>query len=88
MVTKYQEIHLLVFRFQICFTASVNPSVNTPEFSNGFAVLIISSISSLEMNKVDPFPDLSASFPLILMYLLHSKVHLKLYCLLIQAIYL
>ena len=64
MLTKHQEIHLLVFLF-LCFTVSVTPSVNTLESSNGFMILIISFISSFEIKKVNPFPALTAPFPLI-----------------------
>ena len=64
LLTKPQEIHLLVF-FNSCFTVSVNPSINTPESSNDFVIFIISFISSFEINKVNPFPALTAPFPLI-----------------------
>ena len=64
MLTKLQEIRLLVF-FISCFTVSVTPSINTPESSNDFTILIISLISSFEINKVNPFPALIALFPLI-----------------------
>ena len=47
------------------FTVSVTPSMNTPESSNDFIILIISFISLFEINKVNPFPALTAPFPLI-----------------------
>ena len=64
VLTKHQEIHSLVF-FISYFTVSVNPSVNTPESSSGFMMLIISITSSFEINKVNPFPALTAPFLLI-----------------------
>ena len=48
--------NLSSYFFVSCFTVSVTPSINTPESSNDFMVLIISFISSLEINKVNPFP--------------------------------
>ena len=47
------------------FTVSVTTSINTPESSSDFMIAIISSISSFEMNKVNPFPALAAPFPFI-----------------------
>ena len=41
------------------------PSINTFESSNDFMILIIPFISSFEINKVNPFPALTAPFPLI-----------------------
>ena len=64
VLTKHQEIHSLVF-FISYFTVSVNPSVNTPESSSGFMMLIISITSSFEINKVNPFPAVTAPFLLI-----------------------
>ena len=64
VLAKHQEAHHLDF-FNSCFTASVTPSVNTPERSNGFAILKVSSICSFEMNKVNYFRALTAPFPLI-----------------------
>ena len=64
MVAKLQEIHLLVF-FISCFTVSVTLSINTPEPSKDFVILMISFISSFEINKVNFFPTLTAPFPLI-----------------------
>ena len=63
VLTKLQEISLLVFI--LCFTVSVIPSINKPESSNDFIILIISFISSLETNKVNRFNTLTAHFPLI-----------------------
>ena len=48
--------------FVSCFTISVAPSINRPESSGHFTILIISSISSYEMNNVNPFPALTAPF--------------------------
>ena len=74
--------------FIYCFTASVTQSINTSEYFNDFTILIILSKSSFEINKVNPFPALTALFPLSFKVILHLKLHLKLYCLLIQLIYL
>ena len=65
MVAKLQEIHLLVFFFILCFTVSVTPSINTPKPSKDFIILMLSFISSFEINKVNLFPTLTAPFPLI-----------------------
>ena len=51
--------------FISCFTVLVTPSINTPESPNDFMILIISFISSFEINKVNPFPALTALFPRI-----------------------
>ena len=51
--------------FISCFTVLVPPSINTPEFSYDFIILLISFISSFEINKVNPFPVLTVPFPLI-----------------------
>ena len=48
-----------------CFTVSLTPSINTHESSNYFMILIISYISSFKINKVNPFPALTARFPFI-----------------------
>ena len=48
-----------------CFTVSVTSSTNRPESSDSFMILIISFISSLEINKVYLFPALTANFSLI-----------------------
>ena len=50
--------------FISCFTVSVTPLINTRKSSNHFMILI-SFISSFEMNKVNTFPALKAPFPLI-----------------------
>ena len=51
--------------FISCFTIWVVPSIIIPESSSNFTILIIWSISSFEMNKVNPFPALAASCLLI-----------------------
>ena len=51
--------------FISCFTVSVAPSINRLDFFNDSTILIISSLSSFEMNQVNPFPSLTAPFPLI-----------------------
>ena len=47
------------------FTVSVTPSINTPESSNDFTILIISFVPLFKINKVNTFPTLTAPFPLI-----------------------
>ena len=64
VLTKLQEISLLVFLFH-AFTVSVTPLINTPDSSKNFMILIISFLSSFEINKVNAFRSLTAPFPLI-----------------------
>ena len=79
--------------FISCFTVSFAPSINKPDFSSDSTILVISFISSFEMNKVNIFIGLKIPFPLIYLfiylciylfiyfqfYLLHLKLHLKVY---------
>ena len=58
-------LHVCLFFFILCFTVSVTLSLSTPESSNDCITLIISFISLFEINKVNPFPALTATFPLI-----------------------
>ena len=61
--SEHQEIlHLVYFS---SFTVSVRPSVDRPESSSDFKILIKLSISSLKMNQVNPFPALTAPRSLI-----------------------
>ena len=85
LLTKLQEIHLLAF-FISCFTVSVTPSIDAPKASNDVMILRISSMPSFEINKVNPFPALTAPFPLI--FLLNLSISFKLNCLLIQVNFL
>ena len=85
MLPNQQEIHLLVFFlffflffFFSCFTVSVIPSINTFESSINFMILIISFISSFELNKVNLFPALTAPFPLIFLSNLFITLEAKL----------
>ena len=48
-----------LFFFHSCFTVSVAPSINRPESSSDFTVLITSSIFLFKMNKVVAFPTLT-----------------------------
>ena len=64
--------------FLLSFTISVPPSINTPESSNDFIILIISFISSFEINKVNPFPALTAPFVFILLSDLFMALEVKL----------
>ena len=50
--------------FIASFTVSAMLSINTFESSKDFMILIISLISSFEINKVNYFPALAAPFPL------------------------
>ena len=60
------------------FTVSVTPSINTPESSNHFIILIISFISSFEIKKVNLFHALPAPFPLIFLSNLFIALEFKL----------
>ena len=77
MLTKLQEICLLVF-FISCFAVSVTPSINTPKSSNDFMILLILFISSFEINKVNPFPALTAPFLIIFLADLFIAFEVKL----------
>ena len=48
--------------FIFYFTVSFPPSIDRPDFSSGSTLLIISSISLFEMNKVNSFPALTTPF--------------------------
>ena len=61
--------------FILCFTVSITSSINTPESSNDFMVLIKSFISSFKINNVNPFTALAAPFSLI--FLLNLFIALK-----------
>ena len=60
------------FFFISSFTVSVAPSINTPDFSNGSTILIISSIYLFEMNNVNLFPALTTSCTLIFLSILFN----------------
>ena len=47
------------------FTVSVTPSINTTESSYDVIILIISFMATFKTNKVNPFPALTAPFPLV-----------------------
>ena len=64
--------------FISCFTVSVTLSSNTPESSKDFIILIISFVSSFEINKVNPFPARTAPFPLIFLSKLFITFEVKL----------
>ena len=51
-------MNLLVF-FIPCFTILLTPSIKTPDLSNHFMILMISSISSFKVTKVVPYPALT-----------------------------
>ena len=53
------------FVFVLCYTVSVTPSINTFKSSNNFMILKTSFISSFEINRVNPFLALAASFPFV-----------------------
>ena len=77
LLTKLQEICFLVF-FISSFTVSVTPSINTPESSNDSMIIIILFISSFKINKVNPFPALTAPFPLTFLANLFIALEVKL----------
>ena len=62
--------------FVSCFNVSVTPSIHKPKFSNDFITLVISIITSFELNKVNPFPALADPFPLIFKEKQHLLVFL------------
>ena len=64
VLTKHQEIQLLAV-FVLCLTVSITPSTNKRESSNDFVILIMSFISSFEINNANPLPIVTAPFPLI-----------------------
>lgn len=72
------------------FHVLVAPSVNSPEFYSDSTILIISSLSSFEINKVNYFPVLTVRFRFAFLsnLCITFELHLKLYCLLIQPNYL
>ena len=49
--------------FIASFNVSVAPSLNKRESSSSFTIMITSSISSFEMNNLNLFPALTASYP-------------------------
>ena len=59
-----KEICLFVFCFT--FTVSVTPGFNAPRTFNNLMILVISFISSFQINIVNAFPALAASFLLII----------------------
>ena len=69
---------LYIFFYFIFFTVLVSPSINTPESSNDFIILILSFVSSFEMYKVNLFPTLAASFPYIFLSNLFIAFEVKL----------
>ena len=63
--------------FISCFTVSITPSINTPESSNNFIILVISFISSFEISKVNPLFTLTDPFPLIFLSNLFITLEVK-----------
>ena len=61
-----------------CFFCFITPSINTPESSYDFMILMILFISSFEINKVNPFPALTAPCPLIFLSCLFIAFEVKL----------
>ena len=64
------------------FIVSVTLPINTTKSSNDFMILIISFISSFEINKVNPVPALTAPCHLFFFHI--YLLLLKLNCLLIK----
>ena len=83
---QQEETHIFVFYFRFYYLSNNLPPINTIEYSNELMILLVSFISSFEINKVKPFSALTLPFHLFLfqIYLLH----LKLNCLLILVYYL
>ena len=77
-LARLQDVSLLLLFFFLCFTDSVTPTNNKLECSNGFLVLIISSISSFEINNFNPFPALTAPFPIIFLSIFLIAFEVKL----------
>ena len=73
MLTKPQEIHLIS-----SFTVLATPSINTHESYIDFMISIISFISSFKINKVTPFPALTAASPFIFLPNLFIAFEVKL----------
>ena len=59
------------------FTVSVTPSINTRESSNYVITLIMSFISSFEINRVNPFSALITPFSLIFLSNLFIALKVK-----------
>ena len=70
MQTKPEEIQLLVFLL-------IFLSIETLESLNDFRILVISFRSSFEINRVNPFPALTARFPLIFLSNLFISFEVK-----------
>ena len=70
MQTKQEEIQLLVFLL-------IFLSIETLESLNDFRILVISFRSSFEINRVNPFPALTARFPLIFLSNLFISFEVK-----------
>ena len=70
MQTKQEEIHLLAFLL-------IFLSIETLESLNDFRILVISFRSSFEINRVNPFPALTARFPLIFLSNLFISFEVK-----------
>ena len=62
--------------FISCFTISLAPSINRPDFSSDSTILIISYISSFEINKVNVLPALTDPCPAIFfqIYVIQKKL--------------
>ena len=56
----------LSYLFISFFIASVTPSIYTSKYPDDFTILIISSISSFKMDKVNHFPVFIVPFSLII----------------------
>lgn len=62
--------------FISCFTVPVTLPVNRPEFSYDFMILIL-SISSLQMNKINLIPALTAAAPALFLCIFLPKLLVK-----------
>ena len=62
---RYHHRYYHFLSFTSCSAVSVASSINRTDFSIDSTILIMSYISSFQVNIVDPFPALTAPFPLI-----------------------
>ena len=62
-IIRPRNIPFSVFFFISYFTVSVAPSINRPECSSDFTILIMLSVFSVKLNKMNPFPVFTGPLP-------------------------
>ena len=77
VLTMLQEIHMLDFLFHLLLFQQLNQLIH-PNLLVIFIIFIISFTSSFEINIVNPFPALTAPFPLIFLSNLFIALEVKL----------